>query len=65
MVAYAPTMSATKLYGEDREITLRDLPILGRRTYIRLRPKRYEYPYCEGNPRVSTHEVCTCRLYQI
>ena len=40
----------TKFYGEDREITLRHLPILGRRTYIRLRPKRYECSYCPGNP---------------
>ena len=40
----------TKFYGEDREITLRHLPILGRRTYIRLRPKRYACPYCQGNP---------------
>ena len=40
----------TKFYGEDREITLRHLPILGRKTYIRLRPKRYQCPYCHGNP---------------
>ena len=40
----------TKFYGEDREITLRHLPILGRRTYIRLRPKRYECPYCPRTP---------------
>ena len=40
----------TKFYGEDREITLRHLPILGRTTYIRLRPKRYQCPYCHGNP---------------
>jgi transposase len=40
----------TKFYGEDREITLRHVPILGRRTSIRLRPKRYECPYCPGNP---------------
>ena len=40
----------TQFYGEDREITLRHLPILGRRTYIRLRPKRYECPYCPGKP---------------
>jgi transposase len=26
------------------------LPILGRRTYIRLRPKRYACPYWQGNP---------------
>src|SRR5713101_3575536 len=36
----------TKVYGDDREITLRHLPILGRKTYIRLRPVRYQCPYC-------------------
>jgi len=40
----------TKLYGEDREITLRHLPILGRKTFIHLRPKRYQCLYCHGNP---------------
>src|ERR1700741_266553 len=40
----------TKVYGEDREITLRHLPILGRKTYIRLRPVRYQCPYCDGHP---------------
>ena len=40
----------TKFYGEDREITLRHLPMLGRKTYIRLRPKRYQCSYCHGNP---------------
>jgi transposase len=40
----------TKFYGEDREITVRHLPILGRKTYIRLRPKRYQCPHCHGNP---------------
>jgi transposase len=40
----------TKFYGEDHEITLRHLPILGRKTSIRLRPKRYQCPYCDGNP---------------
>ena len=39
----------TKFYGEDHEITLRHLPILGRKTYIRLRPKRYQCPHCHGN----------------
>jgi len=39
-----------KVYGYDREITLRHLPILGRKTYIRLRPVRYQCPYCHGNP---------------
>jgi transposase len=40
----------TKYYGEDRAIRLRHLPILGRQTYICLRPKRYECPDCDGNP---------------
>jgi len=40
----------TKVYGEDREITFRHLPILGRKTYIRLRPVRYQCPSCDGHP---------------
>lgn len=36
----------TKFNGHGREIALRHLPILGRRVYIRLRPKRYECPDC-------------------
>src|SRR2546425_5453649 len=32
------------------EITLRHLPILGRKTFIHLRPKRYQCLYCHGNP---------------
>jgi transposase len=40
----------TKVYGDDREITLRHLPILGRKTYLRLRPVRYQCPSCDGNP---------------
>ena len=39
-----------KVYGYDREITLRHLPILGRKTSIRLRPVRYQCPHCHGNP---------------
>ena len=31
-----------KVYGDDREITLRHLPILGKKTFIRLRPVRYQ-----------------------
>ena len=38
------------MYGYDREITSRHLPILGRKTYIRLRPVRYQCLYCHGNP---------------
>src|SRR6266850_3533056 len=40
----------TQFYGEDREITFRHLPILGRKTFIRLRPKRYKCLQCHGNP---------------
>jgi transposase len=40
----------TQFYGEDREITLRHLPILGRKTFMRLRPKRYQCFHGHGNP---------------
>ena len=36
----------TKFHGHGRWIELRHLPILGRRVYIRLRPKQYECPDC-------------------
>jgi transposase len=38
------------VHGVDEAITLRHLPILGRRVYLRLRPKRYRCPYCAGGP---------------
>jgi len=38
----------TKFNGYGRWIELRHLSILGHRVYIRLRPKRYECPYCDG-----------------
>jgi len=38
----------TKFNGHNREIELRHLPILGRRVYIRIRPKRYECSHCSG-----------------
>jgi transposase len=40
----------TDLHGMDEAITLRHLPILGRQAYLRLRPKRYRCPSCEGGP---------------
>jgi transposase len=43
----------TDLHGFDDWISLRHLPILGRRVYIRIRPKRYRCPYCEGGPTTS------------
>lgn len=36
----------TDFHGHDRAIELRHLSILGRPTYIRLRPKRYRCPVC-------------------
>ena len=39
-----------ELHGLDEGITLRHLPILGRKVFLRLRPKRYRCPYCEGGP---------------
>ena len=40
----------TKSHGHDEAITLRHLPILERRTYLRLRPKRYRCLNCENEP---------------
>jgi transposase len=39
-----------ELHGVDEAITLRHLPILGRSVYLRLRPKRYRCPDCDGGP---------------
>jgi transposase len=39
----------TQFYGEDREITLRHLPILGRKTFLHLRPKRSQCLHCDGH----------------
>ena len=38
----------TKFYGYGREIRLRHLPILGHKSYILIRPKRYECSFCGG-----------------
>jgi transposase len=46
----------TELHGVEEWLTLRHLPILGRRAYRRLRPKRYRCPYCEGGP-TTTQEL--------
>lgn len=39
-----------KFHGHDREVTLRHLSILGRKTYICIRPARYVCTYCDSNP---------------
>lgn len=38
----------TELYDHGDEIELRHLSILGHRVYLRLEPKRYECPHCNG-----------------
>ncbi len=43
----------TKSKGQDHAITLRHLPILGHEVYLRLRPKRFECPYCPHKPRTT------------
>lgn len=60
----------TQFYGEDREITLRHLSILGRQTYIRLRPRRYQCLTCEGRPTTTqrlawyTQRSASTRAYE-
>jgi len=39
-----------KKHGYDKEIVLRHLSILGRKTFIGIRPSRYQCPYCDNNP---------------
>ncbi|MFO1433118.1 MAG: ISL3 family transposase [Candidatus Competibacteraceae bacterium] len=45
-----------QFHGYDRTIQLRHLPILERRVYLEIRPKRYRCPYCEGRP--TTTQRC-------
>jgi len=45
----------TTLHSLDDFITLRHLPILDRRTFIRIRPKRYRCPDCDGGPTTTQH----------
>jgi transposase len=40
----------TEFHSVDRAITLRHLPILDRKVWIRLRPKRYRCPSCSNKP---------------
>lgn len=46
----------TEFHGHDEWITIRHLPILGRKVYIRIRPKRYRCPYCSDKP-TSTQQL--------
>jgi transposase len=40
----------TKYHGQDDWVTLRHLPVFGRPTYLRYRPKRYQCLACEDRP---------------
>jgi transposase len=44
------------VHGYDRPIQLRHLPLLERRVYLEIRPKRYRCPHCEGRP--TTTQRC-------
>ena len=41
---------SSKLHGHDEAIMLRHLPILGRKTYIRICPARYRCTQSRGKP---------------
>jgi len=50
----------TKSCGHGRAVILRHLPILGRKTYLRIFPMRYECPHCKGKkgkPVTSTQRL--------
>lgn len=53
----------SQFHSLDRPLTLRHLPILGHRVYIRLRPKRYECPYCstKRHKKTSTQQLAWYR----
>src|SRR3954464_3644257 len=40
----------TEFHGLDEARLLRHLPILGRVVYLRIRPKRFRCPWCDGHP---------------
>lgn len=40
----------TKLHGRDEWVTIRHLPVFGRPSFLRYRPKRYQCRDCEGYP---------------
>jgi transposase len=46
-----------KFYGYSKEITLRHLPILETPVWIKIKPKRYQCPYCDKGP--TTTQACS------
>jgi transposase len=45
----------TEQHGVDEPRLLRHLPILGRVVYLRIRPKRFRCPCCDGHPTTTQH----------
>lgn len=44
-------------YGYGREITLRHLPIFEKPVWLKIKPKRYQCPYCDNGP--TTTQTCS------
>ena len=44
---------ALRFYGHGRETYLRHLPVFGHRSFMIIRPKRYQCTHCEGKPAVT------------
>jgi transposase len=40
----------TKVHGREEWVTIRHLPVFGRPSFLRYRPKRYQCQDCEGHP---------------
>jgi transposase len=49
--------SIDKFFGYSKEITLRHLPILETPVWIKIKPKRYQCPYCDKGP--TTTQACS------
>jgi len=58
-----------KFHGHDDWVTVRHLPVFGRPTYLRYRPKRYQCLFCEGHPttteRLDWHEANSPHTYAL
>ncbi len=46
-----------KFYGYGKEITLLHLPILEKSVWLKIKPKRYQCPDCDGHP--TTTQACS------
>jgi transposase len=44
-----------KFHGHDQWVVVRYLPVFGRMTSLRYRPKRYQCGLCEGRPTTTQH----------